>query len=68
MHLLARSIAEARGAEPEKIRAALLAIRDHQGAEGTYSFDQNGDGLRGYNVVRHQGGRWVFVKRVEFRD
>jgi branched-chain amino acid transport system substrate-binding protein len=68
MHLLARSIAEARAAEPEKIRAALLAIRDHQGAEGTYSFDQNGDGLRGYNVVRHQGGRWVFVKRVEFWD
>jgi branched-chain amino acid transport system substrate-binding protein len=68
VHLLAKAMADAGGTEPEKIRAALLAIRGHQGVEGTYSFDPTGEGLRSYNVVRNEGGRWVFVKRVEFQD
>jgi ABC-type branched-subunit amino acid transport system substrate-binding protein len=36
------------------------------GAEGTYNFDPNGDGLHGYNVVHNENGSWVFVKHVEF--
>jgi branched-chain amino acid transport system substrate-binding protein len=68
MNLLARAATEAGGTEPDRIRAALLAIRGYQGAEGTYSFDRNGDGLRGYNVVRNEGGKWVFARRIEFQD
>jgi branched-chain amino acid transport system substrate-binding protein len=67
--LLAKAVADAGGAtEPERLRAALLAIRGHEGAQGTYRFDANGDGLRGYNVVRHAGGRWVFERRIESQD
>ena len=66
--LLAKAVADASATEPERLRAALLAIRGHEGAQGTYRFDANGDGLRGYNVVRHAGGRWVFERRIEAQD
>ena len=38
----------------------------HGGAEGEFAFDAKGDGLHGYNVVRNDGGRIVFVRRFEF--
>jgi branched-chain amino acid transport system substrate-binding protein len=66
VNVLARAITSAGGTEPERLRAAILAIHDYQGAEGTYNFDSNGDGLHGYNVVHNENGRWVFVKRVDF--
>lgn len=66
--LLTSAINQAQSTEPAKIRDALLAIKDRPGAEGTYTFDQNGDGLRGYNVVKNDGGTVKFVKRVEFKD
>ncbi|MBV9655687.1 MAG: ABC transporter substrate-binding protein [Acetobacteraceae bacterium] len=66
IHLLARAIRDTGGMEPERVRAALLAIRGHAGAEGEYNFDPNGDGLHGYNVVRNDAGTLVFVRRVEF--
>ena len=66
VHLLARAIRDAGGTEPERIRAALLAIRGHMGAEGEYNFDANGDGLHGYNVVKNDGGKIAFVRRVDF--
>jgi branched-chain amino acid transport system substrate-binding protein len=66
VHLLAKAISSAGGTEPEKIRTAILTIRDYQGVEGTYNFDQNGDGLRGYNIVHNDNGRWVLEKHVEF--
>ena len=66
VHILARAIGDAGGTEPEKVRAAILAIKGYQGAEGTYDFDQNGDGLHGYNIVKNDGGKIVFVRRVDF--
>jgi branched-chain amino acid transport system substrate-binding protein len=57
VNLLAKAITNAGGTEPDKIRGALLAIRGYQGVEGTYNFDQNGDCLRGYNIVRNDNGR-----------
>ena len=66
VHLLARAIRDAGSMEPERIRSALLAVRGHMGAEGEYSFDANGDGLHGYNVVRNVGGELAFVRRVDF--
>ncbi|GJD64562.1 ABC transporter substrate-binding protein [Methylobacterium frigidaeris] len=64
--ILSRAINQAGSTEPGKIRDALLATRGVQGAEGMYNFDQNGDGLHGYNVVRNERGAVTFIKRVEF--
>jgi branched-chain amino acid transport system substrate-binding protein len=68
MTVLARAINTAKSVEPEAIRKAILATRDFAGAEGTFNFDQNGDGLHGYNIVRNDNGTIVFDKHVEFRD
>ena len=68
MTILARAINTAKSLEPEAIRKAILATRDFAGAEGTFNFDQNGDGLHGYNIVRNDNGTIVFDKHVEFKD
>ena len=52
--------------DPQKVREAILAIRGHKGAEGTYNFDGNGDGLHGYNIVKNDKGKIVFDKRLDF--
>jgi branched-chain amino acid transport system substrate-binding protein len=64
--VLARAINTAGTAEPGAVRGAISGIRGHGGAEGEFSFDARGDGLHGYNVVRNDGGRIVFVRRFEF--
>ena len=64
--VLAQAINDAGSVEPEKVRSAILAIKGHAGAEGMYDFDQNGDGLHGYNVVRNEGGKIVFDKHIDF--
>lgn len=66
VRILARAIRDANSTEPEAIRSAILAIKGYQGAEGEYSFDANGDGLHGYNVVKNDGGTLAFVRRVDF--
>ncbi len=66
LHLLALAMNNAKSTEPESVRKAILAIKGYQGLEGTYEFDGRGDGLHGYNVVRNEGGKIVFIKRVDF--
>ncbi len=66
LHILARAINAAGTTEPEKIRTAILAIKGYKGAEGTYNFDENGDGLHGYDVEQNTNGKSVFMKRIEF--
>ncbi len=68
VNLLARAIGDAGSTEPEKIRAALAAIRGFEGAEGEYNFDDKGDGLRGYNVVKNEAGKVVFDRRIEVKE
>jgi branched-chain amino acid transport system substrate-binding protein len=68
MTLLARAINAAKSTDPEAIRKAILATKGFAGAEGTFNFDQNGDGLHGYNIVRNDKGTIVFEKHVEFND
>ncbi len=65
VNLLARAMTDAGGTDPEKLRAALVAIHGYQGAEGQYNFDANGDGLRGYNLVRNENGKVVFDRHIE---
>jgi branched-chain amino acid transport system substrate-binding protein len=66
LNIIALAIKNANGTEPEAIRKAILAIREHKGLEGNYNFDENGDGLRGYNVVKNDGGKIAFIKHIEF--
>src|SRR6201996_8474728 len=68
INVLAQGINKAGTTEPGKIREAILAIKKFPGAEGEYNFDQNGDGLHGYNVVKNDKGNIVFDKHIEFND
>jgi branched-chain amino acid transport system substrate-binding protein len=64
--LLALAMNSAKSAEPEAVRKALVAIRGHVGTEGAYQFDETGEGVRGYNVVKNEGGKVTFIRRVDF--
>lgn len=66
LQILALAMNSANSTEPEAIRKAILAIRDYKGLEGTYEYDARGDGLHGYNVVKNEAGKVVFIKRVDF--
>ena len=66
--VLARRINKAGSTDPDKIRAAMLSTKGYKGAEGEYNFDQYGDGLHGYNIVRNEKGVIVFDKHIEFTD
>jgi branched-chain amino acid transport system substrate-binding protein len=68
VHILALAIDNAKSLEPQKIREAILSVKGYPGAEGTYNFDQNGDGLRSYNVVKNENGKIVFIKHIDFSD
>src|SRR5271168_4521785 len=68
MGVLAAAINKAGSTDPDKIRAAILATKGYKGAEGEYNFDQFGDGLHGYNIVRNEKGTIVFDKHIEFTD
>jgi branched-chain amino acid transport system substrate-binding protein len=68
VHVLAPAIDNAKSLEPQKIREAILSVKDYPGVEGTYNFDQNGDGLRGYNVVKNDNGKIVFIKHIDFTE
>jgi branched-chain amino acid transport system substrate-binding protein len=66
LHILALAMNNAKSTEPEAVRKAILAIKAYKGLEGTYEFDARGDGVHGYNVVKNEGGKIVFIKRVDF--
>jgi branched-chain amino acid transport system substrate-binding protein len=68
MHILAQAINSAKSTDPQKIRAAILAIKGYKGVEGIYDFDANGDGLHGYNIVKNNSGAVVFEKHIHFND
>src|SRR5580698_945942 len=66
--VLCAAINKAGSTDPGKIREAILPTKGYKGAEGEYNFDQNGDGLHGYNIVRNEKGIVVFDKHIEFTD
>src|ERR1700742_4491864 len=68
INVLCAGINKAGATDPTKIREAVLATKKFAGAEGEYNFDQNGDGLHGYNVVKNDKGNIVFDKHIEFND
>ena len=66
--VLALAINKAKSLDPQAIRTQILAVKGYKGAEGTYSFDQNGDGLHGYNMVKNNEGTIVFDRHIDFED
>ncbi|HZP92883.1 MAG TPA: ABC transporter substrate-binding protein [Burkholderiales bacterium] len=66
MYLLKHAAEKAGSTEADKVRAAMLSIRGLKGVEGTYDFDPNGDGVHGYNVVKNEKGKIVFIERIDF--
>ena len=68
VHVLAFAIENAKSIDSQQIREAILSVKIYQGAEGIYNFDQNGDGLHGYNIVKNNNGTVVFDKHVDFDD
>ena len=68
VHVLALAIDNAKSVEPQKIREAILSVKDYPGAEGIYNFDQNGDGLHSYNIVKNDNGKIVFIKHIDFSE
>lgn len=66
--VLSMAINKAGKTDPKAVREAILSIQGHQGAEGEYNFDKNGDGLHGYNIVKNEKGDIKFDKRVDFKD
>ena len=66
--VLCAAINKAGSTDPGKIREAILSTKGYKGAEGEYNFDQYGDGLHGYNIVRNDKGTIVFDKHIEFTD
>jgi branched-chain amino acid transport system substrate-binding protein len=68
VNTLALAINRAKSLDPQAIRTAILAVKGYKGAEGTYNFDANGDGLHGYNIVKNEDGKIVFNKHIDFDD
>src|SRR5271168_1456390 len=68
INVMSAAINKAGSTDPAKIREAILATKKFAGAEGEYNFDQNGDGLHGYNIVKNDKGNIAFDKHIEFND
>jgi branched-chain amino acid transport system substrate-binding protein len=68
VHVLALAIDGAKSLDPQKIRDAILSVKGYAGAEGTYDFDANGDGLHGYNIVKNDNGKIVFESHIDFNN
>jgi branched-chain amino acid transport system substrate-binding protein len=68
MYLLKHAIETAGSTNPDAVRKAILGIRNLKGVEGTYNFNSNGDGVHGYNIVKNEKGKVVFIKHIEFDD
>jgi branched-chain amino acid transport system substrate-binding protein len=61
---LATAMKVALDLKPDSIRAGILAIKKRMGAENEYTFDERGDGLDHYYILRNEGGTWKVLKAV----
>lgn len=54
--VLAEALKKAPDLKPDSIRKAILGIKGFMGAENEYNFDENGDGLDHYYIVKNENG------------
>ena len=66
LNILVEAIKTA-GEDRAKIREAILALKDYQGAQGAFSFSPNGDGLHGVSVVQIEKGEPKLLKSVSVK-
>jgi len=66
VYMIKYAIEKAKSADPEAMRQALLGTKGLRGVEGVYDFEPNGDAVHGYNVVRNDKGKIVFLQRIDF--
>ncbi|PLC53201.1 ABC transporter substrate-binding protein [Pollutimonas nitritireducens] len=66
VQILALGMKNANSTEPAAVQKAIRAIKDYKGVEGTYTYDENGDGLHGYNIVKNEDGKIKFVEHIDF--
>lgn len=64
--LLADAMQRSNSLDPKKIRAALAATHDYQGATGRFSFNASGDPInKGASILKYENDRWVFYKAFQ---
>ncbi|MFL5311854.1 MAG: ABC transporter substrate-binding protein [Myxococcales bacterium] len=64
VNVLAEGMRRAPDLKPESIRKAIMGIKNFPGAEGEYNFDENGDGLDHYHIVRNENGTIKYFKTI----
>jgi len=52
--------------DPDPGHAGTSYVRRGGFVRGAADFDAAGDGVHGYNVVKNESGKIVFIKRVDF--
>jgi len=62
--VLAEAMKKAPDLKPDSIRKAILAIKAFPGAEYEYNFDDNGDGLDHYHIVRNDTDTIKLIKTL----
>ncbi len=65
-HVIAQAIIASKSTRPDDIRKGILGLREYKGVEGNFRFNEAGDGLSGYNVLRNDKGKLAFIKHIEF--
>jgi branched-chain amino acid transport system substrate-binding protein len=63
LKILVNAIKKA-GEDRDKIRQAILATRGYKGAQGTFSFTPNGDGLSEVSIVQIEKGQPKLLKII----
>ena len=63
LKILVEAIKKA-GEDRGKIREAILATQGYKGAQGTYSFTPNGDGMSEVSIVQIEKGQPKLLKIV----
>ena len=66
VYLIKHAIETAKSTDAEAMRKALLARAASRASKGTYDFEPNGDAVHGYNVVKNEKGKIVFIQRIDF--
>ncbi len=62
--VLAEAMKKSPDLKPESVRKAIVAIRNFWGAEYVYNFDDNGDGLDHYHIVRNENDAIKLFKTI----